>query len=394
MSEIHAYERDPYLTDLAVSVVEVGEHEGHCFAVLDDTILYPEGGGQPADHGQLGEVAVTDVQQVDGVLRHQLVESVATGPATLTLDWRRRFDHMQQHTAQHLLTAVAAGRFGWQTTSFHLQPEICDIELDTRGIAAGDLVALEEAVNQEVRAARSVTARRYQPEELAALGVRSRGLPEGHRGSVRVVEIAGVERNTCGGTHLRSTAEIEGIKLLGVEPKRGGSVLRWIAGGRVRQRLAAWEARSTRLRNILGASDDELADIAELKLSQLKQASRQQRALEERLAEAAAEALAGRVDSVVEVHFDDADAGLIQRVARRFAASDHSGLALLTAAGDKGCFFVVAAGGGSGTDVQSPGQAVAAALGGRGGGKGSLFQGKAETFAGRDRALEALRSKA
>lgn len=394
MGEIYAYEREPYLTELEVTVVEVGEDSGHPFAVLDDTLLYPEGGGQPADHGRLGDALVLDVQRARGAVRHRLASPVAVGPSRLTLDWQRRFDHMQQHTAQHLVTAVAADRFGWPTTSFHLQPEICDVELDVTDIPRERLAELEEAVNAEVRAARPVTARRFEPDELEGLALRSRGLPEGHRGSVRVVEIEGIERNTCGGTHLRSTAEIEGVKLLGAEPRRGGCVLRWVAGGRVRRRLAAWEARGSALRRVLGAADDELAEIAELKLAQLKQAGRRARGLEERLAEAAAEALAGRAERVVELHFDDAGAGLPQRVARRFAASDHPGLALLTATGETGSFFVVAAGGGSRRDVQPPGSAVAAALGGRGGGRGSLFQGKADSLAGREKALEALRSAA
>ena len=394
MSDIYSYEREPYRTELGVTVVETGEREGRPYALLDDTILYPEGGGQPADRGRLGPAAVVDVQRVDGAVLHELASAVATGPATLTLDWRRRFDHMQQHTAQHLLTAVAADRFGWQTTSFHLQPEVCDIELDCRGVAAADLAALEEAVNAEVRAARAVTAQRHEPEALGELGVRSRGLPAGHQGSVRVVEIDGIERNTCGGTHLRSTAEIEVVKLLGAGPKRQGSVLRWVAGGRVRRRLMAWEERGARLRNILGAADDELAGVAELKLSQLKQADRRQRALVERLAEATAEALVARPERVVEAHFEDADAALVQRIARRFASSDHPGLALLSAAGEKGCCFVVASGGAHTGDAQEAGRRVAEILGGKGGGKGDVFQGKAESCEGRSSALEALRSDA
>ncbi|MCP3956969.1 MAG: alanyl-tRNA editing protein [bacterium] len=394
MSRILAYEREPYRRELEVEVVAVGEHEGRAFAELGDTILYPEGGGQPADHGRLGEVAVVDVRRAGDVVRHFVERPVEVGRAALALDWRRRFDHMQQHTAQHLLTAVAADRFGWQTTSFHLSSEVCDIELDAGNLAATDLAALEEAVNAEVRAARPVTARRVEPEELVGLGVRSRGLPAGHRGSVRLVEIEGLDRNTCGGTHLASTAEIECVKLLDVEPKRGGSVLRWVAGMRVRRRLAEWEARGGELRRTLGCADEELAGIAALKLDQLQAASRHARALEGRLAEAVAEGLAARSEPVVDAHFDDADAGFLQQIARRFSASDHPGVALLTATGGKGAFFVVAGGGGGEADVQAAGRRVAEALDARGGGSGRIFQGKvqgtATSPAGREAALEVL----
>ncbi len=408
MSQIQAYEREPYRTELEVDVIAAGDHDGRPYAELDDTILYPEGGGQPADRGLLGgfpsrrrgaDIAIVDVQRVGDVVRHYLDAPVALGPASLVLDWDRRFDHMQQHTAQHLLTAVAADRFGWQTTSFHLQDDVppeagrrntCDVELDVATLSEDDLAVLEAEVNGEVRAGRAVTCRRVEPSAMTELAVRSRGLPAGHTGSIRLVEIEGLDLNTCGGTHLASTAEIECVKLLGVEPKRGGCLLRWIAGGRVRRRLATWEARGAELRRALGAGDDELAGIAALKLAQLKQTHQRQRALEGRLAEAVAEALAARSGRVVEAHFDDADMGLLQQIARRFTGSAYPGLALLTATGEQGAFFVVAAGGDCEVDLQRAGRRVAEALGGRGGGSGNVFQGKAESLAGRGLALAAL----
>ncbi|MEM7356874.1 MAG: hypothetical protein AAF657_39030, partial [Acidobacteriota bacterium] len=212
--------------------------------------------------------------------------------------------------------------------------------------------------------------------------------------TVRLVEIEGIDRNTCGGTHLASTGEIESIKLLGAEAKRGGSVLTWVAGGRVRRRLGDWEARGAQLRRTLGAADDELVGIVELKLGQLKQAAQRERALAERLAEAIADGLVARPDGVVEAHFDDVDAGFLQRIARRFTASQHEGIALLTGSGSKGCFFVLAAGGCCQADLQAAGGSVAAALAARGGGSGNLFQGKAESLAQREAALAALREAA
>ncbi len=410
MSQIRAYEREPYRQDLEVEVIAAGDDRDRPWAELDDTVLYPEGGGQPADRGRLEAVAssrragveVIDVQRVGDALRHYLDAPAALGPATLCLDWDRRFDHMQQHTAQHLLTAIAADRFGWQTTSFHLQAgpdNTCAIGLDAPALAAADLAALEAAVAEEVRAGRAVTGRRVEPDSLSSaplpvdvdgLTVRSRGLPAGHTGSVRLVEIAGLDLNTCGGTHLASTAEIECLKLLGAEPKRGGCLLRWIAGGRVRRRLGAWETRGAELRRLLGAGDDELARVAALKLDQLKDTHRRQRTLEGRLAEAVAESLAAASELVVEAHFEDGDMALLQPIARRFATSAHPGLALLTAAGGQGAFFVVAAGGGCQLDLRSAGGRVAEALGGRGGGSGSIFQGKAESLSGRAAALVAL----
>ncbi len=288
MHELPAYERDPYLKELETEVRETGTEDGGPFAVLADTVLYPEGGGQPADRGRLGEVEVIDVQRREGTIRHFLVRPVEPGPVTVRLDWARRFDHMQQHTGQHLLTAVAADRFGWKTTAFHLGDRLCDVELGVAALAATDLEALEAAVAEQIRAALAVSTRRVTQAEFATLAVRTRGLPAGHEGEVRLVEIAGVDLNTCGGTHVRSTAEIEALKLIAGEPMRGGTRLTFVAGGRVRERLGAHEARNTRLRTLFGAPDDDLAAVAEAKLEQLQASEKRARGLEEELAGALA----------------------------------------------------------------------------------------------------------
>jgi len=177
VSGLPSYERDPYLRKLAVRVLRSGVEDGRFWALLDDTVCYPEGGGQPADCGRLAGVAVLDVQRVEGEVTHFLAAEVAEGEALLELDWSRRFDHMQQHTAQHLLSAIALSRWGWATRSFHIGTARCDIELDVAEPSADDLLDLEEAVVAEIRAARPVRCRRVSEAEYAALEVRSRGLP-------------------------------------------------------------------------------------------------------------------------------------------------------------------------------------------------------------------------
>jgi alanyl-tRNA synthetase len=394
MHELPAYERDPYLKELRTGVLETGVEGGVPFAVLADTVLYPEGGGQPADRGRLGEVEVTDVQRREGTVRHILARPVEPGPVTVRLDWPRRFDHMQQHTGQHLLTAVAADRFGWPTRAFHLGDRLCDVELGVAALAAGDLEALEAAVAEKIRAALPVSTRRVTQAELATLGVRTRGLPAGHEGDVRLVEIAGTDLNTCGGTHVRSTSEIEVIKLLGAEPMRGGTRLTFVAGGRARERLGAHEARNARLRAALGAPDEELAAVAAAKLEQLQAAEKRARGLEEELAGALASALAANPDRVVSAHFEGKDAAFLQALARRLAEGAPTKAALLTAGDGARSFFAVAVGEEVHLDVQAAGREVAALLAGRGGGAGRVFQGKAGGFAEREGAVARLRTLA
>ena len=389
---IQAYEREPFLRSLETDVVRTGEERGRPFVVLAETILYPEGGGQPADRGSIGGVPVEEVRTAEGEVRHYLAGAAPTGRVLVEVDWPRRFDHMQQHTGQHLLTAMAEQRFGWHTTAFHLGEQLSDIELDTPKIAPDQIAQLEDAVAAEVRAARPVMARRVSPEEYAALPVRTRGLPEDFAGDIRLVEIDGIDLNTCGGTHVRSTAEIEGVKLLGTEGMRGGTRLFYVAGTRLRRLLGAHHERSAKLRQLVGTSDEELPSGVSAKLDQLKEAQRAVKGLEEELAVACARALAAGPDPVVHAHWAERDLPFLQRVAREVGRLAPVRVALLTAGeGDQGA-FVLCAGEGATIDMAAAGRKVAEILGGRGGGSGRIFQGKATALSKRTDALVWLRA--
>ena len=150
-------------------------------------------------------------------------------------------------------------------------------------------------------------------------------------GTVRLVEIDGLDLNTCGGTHLRSTAEIGALCLLGTEPMRGGTRLFFVAGDRVRRRMAAHEARNRELRSLLDTGDDELADIVRVRLTREKDLARKARTLAEELADRMAAALATRSEAVVEAHWEDRDMAFLQRVARMLVEAAPEMCGLLTA---------------------------------------------------------------
>jgi alanyl-tRNA synthetase len=388
---IPAFHRDAYLTELDSEVLECGEEDGRSYVVLAETIFYPEGGGQPTDRGTISGVRVVDVQKVGDSIRHFVEKAVACGSARLVLDWQRRWDHMQQHTAQHLLTAVALRDFGWPTTAFHLGPETSDIELDLPQLSPDNLEELEEACALEIRAARAVTWRTAEVADFERLGVRSRRLPAGFEGTVRLVEIEDLDLNTCGGTHLRSTAEIGSLCLLATEPMRGGTRLFFAAGDRVRRRMAAHEARNRELRSILDTGDHELVEIVRVRLAREKDLARTARSLAEELADTTAAALSARTDPVIDAHWDDRDMVFLQRVARALVETAPDSCGLLTSVCDGDLLFIVFTGDSAAIDIAEVGPRVAEALGGRGGGRGSIFQGKAESLSNRDDALAILR---
>ncbi len=390
MERIPCYELDPCLRTLDTQVLRAWVEEGQSWAVLEDTVLYPEGGGQPCDRGTANGIEVLEVRSHAGELRHRLAAPLAEGPVALVLDWARRFDHMQQHTGQHLLTALAQDRFGWPTMAFHLGEEVSDVELAVPTLTPGDRARLEEAIAQEIRAARPVRARRVDAEGYAREKVRSRGLPDGHVGDIRLVEIEGVDLNTCGGTHLRHTGELESMVLLGTEPLRGGLRLFFVAGGRVRRRLAAHEARTAALRGLLGAPDAELVAVLQGKLEQALGAEKRLRRTEEELAEALAGGLAAAPGVLAEAHLGERDMAFLQRLARLVLTAAPAKTVFLTAEAAGQGAFLLSAGSEAALDIPALGRGVAEALGAKGGGSGKSFQGKAPDLAGRAQAVALL----
>ena len=379
---MEAWQIDPYRWEDEAEVLAVEPRGAAWVARTTPTILFPEGGGQPADQGTIGGARVIDVKRGRGGVEHLLDGPVPLGPARVTVDGARRFDHMQQHTGQHLLTATLIEGWDVGTTSFHLGPDHVAIELDAATLPDSTLVDAEERVNRLILEGRPVTAFEAEPEELAGLGVRSRGLPEGFAGRVRLVDIAGVDRNTCGGTHVRSTAELGLLKLLRVEGVgQRGCRLYFVYGGRVRRRLGAAVERELALNRLLSTGPDNHLAAVERLVEDRRALDRRLGQLEEQLADGLVARLAAAPEPVVE-RVPGAELRWLQVVAARFCERRPDALLVLLAPaeGEAGTFLLA----GPPERVAALGPRVAAAVGGKGGGAKGRFQGKGACL---DRAL-------
>jgi len=357
--------------------------EGLWAVRLADTVLYPEGGGQPADHGTIGGVAVLDVQRDPAGVVHTTRAPVPTGPSTVAVDWARRFDHMQQHTAQHLITALAHDGLGRPTVAFHLGADGCTLDLAGAPLSPAELRELQRRTNAEIRAARPVTPRVVDAETYAALDVRSRGLPDGHRGDIRLVEIDGLDRNTCGGTHVANTAALQMVALTRTERVKGGCRVHYLAGGRVTDALSERIERERHLTEQLTAPPAEHGALVARLLSDAKARAKQVGALQRELAVHVGRALAGDPAAPPHLHRDGADLGVLRAIADAALAVRPDRALLLTGEG----VFLVA---GPPALVDVAGPRVAAALEGRGGGRGGRFQGKASNLSAAPSAAAAL----
>lgn len=213
---------DPYQQRFEAEVVALLEREGKPAAVLNQTCFYPTSGGQLHDAGRLGGVAVIDVIAEQGAILHVLADapSFAVGDVVAgAIEWARRYDHMQQHSGQHLLSQLLHQRFGFETVSVHFGREESTLDLDVPALDPDIWAEVEREANTLAYYALEIRAYFVDNRELAKLPLQR---PPAVSGQIRIVEIDGYDYSACGGTHVRTTAEIAPIKLLHQERRRGG----------------------------------------------------------------------------------------------------------------------------------------------------------------------------
>jgi alanyl-tRNA synthetase len=348
--------------------------DGDLDVILDDTILYAEGGGQPADRGTIAGAPVLDVQKgPDHRVRHRVAPSAALtagAEVEVVVDWERRWDHMQQHTGQHLLSALLADRWGLRTVGFHLGTESCTIDLD--GTLPEDAVAaVEDAANQAILDDRPVTLHTTSRAALEADGLRTRGLPDSVQGPVRLVIIEGLDRNTCGGTHVSRTGALQLLHLTRRDRVRGGTRLGFVVGQRALRRLRRLSGNSAALSELLRAAPEDQLSRVEALLEERKASRKLTRELQQQLAEARAAALAHEPGPVLVHHDPQADLGALRSLATATLPEGDRRVLLGVGAG----VFLLR---GPVAVVQAAGPSVAALLEGRGGGRGGTYQGRAQ----------------
>ena len=370
------------------NVIECVESKGFFQVVPDRTVLYPGGGGQPADGGTIDGMKVLEVAtRPDGAVVHVL-EKPVSGTVRIEVDWATRLDFMQQHTAQHLVTALAGRDFGWKTIAFHLNQDRSDIEFELESIDPADLRRLEDTVNDVVIANLPVTVSFVSREQMQTMNVRSRLLPEGLQGPFRLVGIEGIDLNTCGGTHVSRTGEVQVVKVLGTERLTRGIRVFYAAGARVRRIMDVLQDREAEVGAVLTTGPaDFMTSIAALQAG-VRDAQGRNRVLRARLAGLIVGDLlrACEADGIAVHHEDEPDGDFLRQIAEMFRAASPEGMAFLTAGVTEGLFVLA----GPAEKVSAAGPVAARVLDGRGGGRDGIFQGRARSLSLWSEAVRAI----
>ena len=359
---------------------------------LDRTAFYPSSGGQPFDTGFIAGVPVVDVIDEGELIAHRLSSAVASPGDTLdcTIDWPRRFDHMQQHSGQHLLSAVFEELFSLKTVSFHLGAESSTIDLDGGSMEPRAVEEAERRANQVIYENRPLAVEFLDAAEVSGLRKAS-----DREGTLRIVSIDGLDRSACGGTHVHATGEIGVILLRKLEKIRQSTRVEFLCGERAVRRARADFQALTAAAQAFSSPLDDVPSLVASQLETARAAEKARRKLEFEL---------GTYQGRELYHATEPGVDGIRRVVRRLdrgALDELRPVAQSFTAQAKAVFLVVlsdppslllAASTDSGLDAGKTLKAALAAAGGRGGGSAVMAQGSVPDRPSLDRVLESLGS--
>jgi alanyl-tRNA synthetase len=365
------YYTDSYLRDFSAAVI--GHTDDATRIYLDQTAFYPTSGGQAFDTGELSGVRVIDVVEEGERIAHLMAAPLLDQRVVGRIDWPRRFDHMQQHTGQHLLSAVLADLVGRMTLSVHFGKESSTVDLDGGPLTPAELCRVEAQANQVVSENRLVKVE-FQ-DASAAEGLRK---PSGRQGRLRIVSIQNLDRSACGGTHVRATGEIGPILLRKVERVRTGMRVEFVCGGRAIRHARADYDVLTRLAAQLTVSPAEVPQVLEGLRADLKSLRSESQELQGELDRLRG----GELYSKTEPGSDGirrvvcrTGTGPVERLKGLAQAVASMPLALFVGATTQPPALIVAASRDSGMDAGKVLKSLLAGVGGRGGGSAVLAQG-------------------
>jgi alanyl-tRNA synthetase len=380
------YYHDSYLRQFDAHALESADDGSTVY--LDRTAFYPTSGGQPFDLGSIAGIAVRDVVDEGDRVAHLLAAPLAAGPVACSIDWIRRFDHMQQHTGQHLISAVCEELFKLRTVSFHLGAESATIDLEGGPVDSRVISAVEARANEIVWENRPVDVTYEDAGSVQGLRKASE-----REGTLRVVSIHGLDRSACGGTHVRATGEIGAVLLRKLEKIRQSVRVEFLCGGRaVRRARADYEALN-RVAQLFSASLDEVPGVVAAQMETARAADKARRKLQLDLA-----AYRGRELYQNTVPGPDGIRRAVRRatsgsleelraLAQNFTAQS---MAVFVATLASPPSVLLATSADSGVDAGQKLKAALAAVGGRGGGAARMAQGSVPDGALLDQVVEKL----
>ena len=364
------YYADPFLKEFTATVLDCQAGKNGYTVTLDRTAFYPEGGGQPADHGTLDGAAVTDVHEKNGVIFHNVDRAVEIGKTVSGfIDWAQRFDHMQQHSGEHICSGLICGQYGCDNVGFHMGTDIVTIDFNA-DIPWEELLEIEGQANRYIQEDHPIDIQFHRGAELDAIDYRSKKPLEG---DVRIVAFPGADCCACCGTHVLRSGQVGLVKFLSVQKFREGVRIELLCGQRALDYLSrTWEQAKTIGQHLSVKPVDAAAAVERLEgeLSALKMRCA---GLEEAVFAGIAAEQAGKGNVLLFQPPMKPDS--VRKLADAVSKAC-GGLAAVFAG--EGSHYAYALGRADGQDISAAVKALNGALHGRGGGRNGFAQGSVE----------------
>ena len=360
------YYADPFLTDFTATVLDCQPGKNGYLVTLDRTAFYPKGGGQPADHGVLDRAAVTDVHEKNGVILHNVDRAVEIGKTVAgAIDWGRRFDHMQQHSGEHICSGLICERFHCDNVGFHIGADIVTIDFNA-DIPWEELLEIEAAANRYIYEDHAIDIQLHRGAELDAIDYRSKKPLEG---DVRIVTFPGADCCACCGTHVVRSGQVGIVKFLSMQKFREGVRIELLCGGRAYRYLSACWAQDVAVAQALSVKPTASAAAVERLQGELSALKLRCAKLEESVFAGVAARYAGSGDVLL---FEDEMGGeSVRRLCDAVAETCGGRCAVFAGAGSAWKYAIGQRGG----DLRALTKELNAALSGRGGGMPEFVQG-------------------
>lgn len=377
------YYETPYLTGFDAQIVDARAIDGRPAVALDRTAFYPTGGGQPHDTGVLNGAAVLDVRSDGDAVWHLLAAPLPTGAAVRgQIDWPRRWDHMQNHSGQHILSQAFIETAGALTVAWHLSEHSLTIDLDQPSLGDAQVAEAERLANQVVQRNLAITARTVSEQELPALHLRKQPDVDG---PLRIVSIGDFDQVACSGTHVASTAQVGLIKALRAERRRPETRIHFVCGQRALDDYGRKHQLARSLASRFTCSEDELPLAVERLHAQANDNFKALRAAQSELVAAEAARLAATAGStrLRTGEYPAWDGEQVKQLA--LALRGQPGLIIALAGGSGQVFLARSAD--VAFDAGETLRSALAAVGGRGGGRPDFAQGAAPSWPAAQQAL-------
>ena len=366
------YYSDPFLKAFTATVLSCEEAKGGFQVVLDRTAFYPEGGGQPADHGTVDGIAVTDVHEKGGVIFHTCEKEVEIGKTvSCAIDWARRFDHMQQHSGEHICSGMICEKFGCDNVGFHMGADMVTIDFNA-DITWDELMEIETRANRYIYENHPIDINFYRGEALAAVEYRSKKELEG---DVRIVAFPGADCCACCGTHVMMSGQVGLVKFFSCQKFREGVRIEMLCGERAFRALSASWEQNRMVSQMLSVKPEGTRNAVTRLQTELQNVKFHSARLEETVYASMAEKLTGAGDVLLIQPPMEPDA--VRRLAD--AVSKTCGGRAAVFAGEDGGKYNYALVRADGGDISAFVKAMNGALHGRGGGRNGFAQGSVET---------------